>query len=196
MTSNGNGHAKEAGRPVSLFGKLARHVGVVPDRTTSARTERIRPRIEGAQVTKGICPYCAVGCAQTIYHRDGQILSIEGDYDSPINQGTLCPKGANIFQIERNPHRVKHAMYRAPYSQQWKIVPLDWAMDQIAQRVKKTRDEGYQEKSKFSNGQYVNAVLNMGMLGGATLDNEENYLMKKLMGAGLQVVSIENQARI
>ena len=167
-----------------------------PPQPYSERSLHKASRLDGATKVDSICCYCAVGCSTNVYVKDKQVIDIEGNPDSPINQGTLCPKGANIFQIERNPHRVKHAMYRAPYSEEWKIVPLDWAMDQIAQRVKKTRDEGYQEKSKFGDGQYVNAVLNMGTLGGATLDNEENYLIKKLMGAGLQVVSIENQARI
>jgi formate dehydrogenase major subunit len=193
MTSNGNGHAKEAGRPVSLFGKLARHVGVVPDRTTSARTERIRPRIEGAQVTKGICPYCAVGCAQTIYHRDGQILSIEGDYDSPINQGTLCPKGAATYQLVVNPNRLLTVKYRAPYSDHWEDKPLDWAMERIAQLVKETRDRTWETSD--ADGHFVNRTRKIAHLGGATLDNEENYLIKKLFTA-LGAVQIENQARI
>jgi len=152
-------------------------------------------RLQGATKVDSLCPYCAVGCGTNIYLKDGEIIDIEGNPNSPINEGTLCPKGANIFQLEKNPHKVRHAMYRAPYSGQWQQVSLDWALDQIAGRLKKTRDEGYMEKSPET-GQYLNAVLNVGTLGGATLDNEENYLMKKLFGAGLQIVSIENQARI
>jgi formate dehydrogenase major subunit len=153
-------------------------------------------RLEGATRSDSVCPYCAVGCSTHIYTKAGKVIDIEGNPKSPINEGTLCPKGANIFQIGNNPHRIRNAMYRAPFSDKWQSVPLDWAMDQIAQRVKKTRDEGYQEKSKANGGQYLNGVLNMGMLGGATLDIEENYVMKKLFSAGLQMVSIENQARI
>ncbi|MDB5288852.1 MAG: fdhA [Phycisphaerales bacterium] len=153
-------------------------------------------RLKGATRSDSVCPYCAVGCSTHVYTKAGVVIDIEGNPNSPINEGTLCPKGANIFQIGANPHRVRHAMYRAPFSDRWQQVPLHWAMDQIAQRVKKTRDEGYQEKSQSRKGQYLNAVLNMGCLGGATLDIEENFLMKKLFSAGLQIVSIENQARI
>lgn len=152
-------------------------------------------RLQGAVKVDSVCPYCAVGCSTNIYLKDGQVIDIEGNPQSPINEGTLCPKGANIYQLEKNPHKIKHAMYRAPYSSKWQQVSLDWAMDQIAERLKKTRDEGYLEKSP-QNGEYFNAVRNIGMLGGATLDNEENYLMKKLFGGGLQILSIENQARI
>ena len=112
----------------------------------------------------------------------------------PINEGTLCPKGANTFQLVRNPHRVQTVLYRAPYSDKWETKPLAWAMEQIAQRVKDTRDKGWKDKSE--DGLLLNHVANMGTLGGATLDNEENYLIKKLFGAGLGMVSIENQARI
>ena len=166
-----------------------------PPQPYSKRTLNKGSRLEGATKVDSVCCYCAVGCSTNVYIKDKQVIDIEGNPNSPINQGTLCPKGANIFQIERNPHRVKHAMYRAPYSREWKKVSLEWAMDQVALRLKKTRDEGYLEKSP-EQGKYVNAVLNVGTLGGATLDNEENYLMKKLFGAGLQIVSIENQARI
>jgi formate dehydrogenase major subunit len=152
------------------------------------------PRIEGATVTESVCPYCAVGCGLHVYTKGGQIIDIEGNPRSPINEGTLCPKGANSFQLAVNPHRVKHALYRAPFSDHWERKPLDWAMDRIAERVKATRDAGFQEKSE--QGYTLNAVTNMGTLGGATLDNEENYLIKKLFGGGLGVVSIENQARI
>jgi formate dehydrogenase major subunit len=166
-----------------------------PPQPYSERSLHKDSRLNGATKVDSVCCYCAVGCSTNIYVKDKQVIDIEGNPQSPINEGTLCPKGANIFQIERNPHRVKHAMYRRPFSDRWEIVPLEWAMDQIALRMKKTRDEGYQEKSP-EQGLYMNAVTNMGTLGGATLDNEENYLMKKLFGAGLQMVSIENQARI
>src|SRR5579883_1021656 len=145
-------------------------------------------RLRGATVTKSVCPYCAVGCATNIYTKGGQVIDIEGNPDSPINDGKLCPKGANIFQLTVNPHRVQYVMYRTPYSDRWEQKPLDWAMEQIAQRVKKTRDEGWTDKSP--DGLPLNAVMNMGTLGGATLDNEENYLIKKLFGGGLGVVSI------
>src|ERR1700719_3218950 len=97
-----------------------------------AKTSRLR----GATVTESICPYCAVGCGQLIYSKSGQLIDIEGDPRSPINEGTLCPKGANAFQLAVNPHRVTQVLYRAPYSDHWEPKPLDWALDQIAQRVK------------------------------------------------------------
>jgi formate dehydrogenase major subunit len=152
------------------------------------------PRIEGATVSESVCPYCAVGCGLNVYTKGDTIIDIEGNPRSPINEGTLCPKGANTFQLAVNPHRQKHVLYRAPYSDHWEQRPLAWAMERIAQRVKATRDAGFTEKSE--DGYTLNAVRNMGTLGGATLDNEENYLIKKLFGAGLGVVSIENQARI
>jgi formate dehydrogenase major subunit len=160
----------------------------------SAQTLDKHARIRGSTVTHSICPYCAVGCATNIYTKGGQVIDIEGNPDSPINEGTLCPKGANTFQLHHNSHRVKHVLWRAPYSDKWERKPLDWAMDRIAKLTKQTRDEGYIEQNE--KGQYVNHVKNMGCLGGATLDNEENYLIKKLFSSGLGVVHVENQARI
>ena len=151
-------------------------------------------RLEGATVTESVCPYCAVGCGQHIYTKAGQIIDIEGNPHSPINEGTLCPKGANVFQLVNNPHRVKHVLYRAPYATEWEQKPLDWAMDRIAQKVKDARERGWTETD--DRGLPLNAVRNIGTLGGATLDNEENYLIKKLFTAGLGVLSVENQARI
>lgn len=152
------------------------------------------PRIEGATVTESVCPYCAVGCGLHIYTKGGKIIDIEGNPRSPINEGTLCPKGANSFQLAVNPHRVKNVLYRAPYSDNWETKSLDWALDRIAQRIYDTREEGFAAQN--AEGQAINSVRNMGTLGGATLDNEENYLIKKLFSAGLGIVSIENQARI
>jgi formate dehydrogenase major subunit len=178
-----------------LFRSLGQdHPQKRPPQPYSHQTLDKHARIRGATVTHSVCPYCAVGCATNIYTKDGQVIDIEGNPDSPINEGTLCPKGANTFQLHYNPHRVKHVLWRAPYSDKWEAKPLAWAMDRIAQLVKKTRDEGYKEKNQ--KGQRLNHVLNMGSLGGATLDNEENYLIKKLFGVGLGVVHIENQARI
>lgn len=165
-----------------------------PAQPFSGQTLKKHARVRGATRTASVCPYCAVGCATHIYTKGDEVLDIEGNPESPINEGTLCPKGANIYQIHTNPHRVRHVMWRAPYSEKWERKTLDWALDRIAGLVKKTRDETYQEKTK--DGKRLNAVLSMGSLGGATLDNEENYLIKKLFGAGLQIVSIENQARI
>jgi formate dehydrogenase major subunit len=157
---------------------------------TSAKTSRLR----GATVTESVCPYCAVGCGQLIYTKGGQIIDIEGNPESPINEGTLCPKGANAFQLAVNSHRVTQVLYRAPYSDHWETKSLDWALDQIAHRIKAARDADFTERDE--QGRRLNAVRTIGTLGGATIDNEENYLIKQLFGGGLGVTSIENQARI
>ncbi len=151
-------------------------------------------RIRDAKVVKSVCPYCAVGCGLDVYVKDGKVIDIEGNPDSPINHGTLCPKGSATFQYTVNPSRLTQVLYRAPYSDHWEAKSLDWAMEQIAQRVKKTRDETFVER--LPDGREVNHTLGIASLGGATLDVEENYLMKKLFSGGLGVVSIENQARI
>jgi formate dehydrogenase major subunit len=135
-----------------------------------------------------------VGCGQLIYTKGGKIIDIEGDPRSPINEGTLCPKGANAYQLAVNPHRVTEVLYRAPHSDRWEKKSLDWAIDQIALRVKAARDEEFRQGDAA--GEPVNGVRSFGTLGGATIDNEENYLIKKLFGGGLGVLSIENQARI
>jgi len=152
------------------------------------------PRIRDARVVHSVCPYCAVGCSLNVYVKDGKVLDIEGNPDSPINHGTLCPKGAATFQYTVNSSRLTQVLYRAPYSDHWEVKSLDWALEQIAQRVKKTRDETFVER--LPDGREVNHTLAIASLGGATLDVEENYLMKKLFSGGLGIVSIENQARI
>ena len=157
---------------------------------TAAKSSRLR----GAAVTESVCPYCAVGCGQLIYTKGGKLINIEGDPRSPINEGTLCPKGADAFQLAVNPHRVTHVLYRAPRSDRWERKSLDWAMERIAQRVKETRDADFAATDE--KGQRINSVRRIGTLGGATLDIEENYLIKKLFNGGLGVVPIENQARI
>ena len=159
-------------------------------RQTLAKTSRLR----GAAVTESVCPYCAVGCGQLIYTKAGKLIDIEGDPDSPISEGALCPKGANAYQLAVNPHRVTRVLYRAPFSDHWETRTLDWAMDQIAQRVKAARDTDFTTHDE--QGRLLNSVRSIGTLGGASLDNEENDLIKKLFGGGLGVVAIENQARI
>jgi formate dehydrogenase major subunit len=154
-----------------------------------------RPRLEEADhVGTSICPYCAVGCAQLVYARGNEILHVEGDPRSPINQGTLCPKGAATYGWIVNPLRLTRVKYRAPYSDHWEERPLDWAMERIAQLIKQTRDETFVRQ--FPDGTQVNHTLAIAELGGATLDNEENYLIKKLLNGGLGIVYIENQARV
>jgi len=151
-------------------------------------------RLRGATVTESVCPYCAVGCGQLIFTKGGELIDIEGDPDSPISGGHLCPKGANSYQLAVNSHRVKKVMYRAPYSDKWETKTLEWAVDEIAKRVKATRDAEFTTRDE--RGRLLNSLRSIGTLGGATIDNEENYLIKKLFGGGLGVVSIENQARI
>jgi len=161
----------------------------------SAGSRRARPRLEQAdKVGTSICPYCAVGCAQLVYARGNDIIHIEGDPRSPINQGTLCPKGAATLGWLQNPNRLTRVKYRRPHSDHWEEVSLEWAMERIAQLVKQTRDETFVRE--LPDGTIVNHTLAMAELGGATLDNEENYLIKKLCGGGLGMVWIENQARV
>ncbi len=161
----------------------------------SPRTDRLRARTESAdRVVRSVCPYCGVGCGQLVYVEDERITNIEGDPDSPISQGCLCPKGAATFQLVTGAHRLQHVLHRRPRSTKWEAIPLDRAMDMVAERVKKTRDETWEEHGA-SKDQHVSRTLAIAHLGGATLDNEENYLLKKLYTA-LGVVQVENQARI
>ncbi len=181
-------------KPLSaLRSVLRRHVGPVPN-PVSAETRRTRSRIRGLKPTVSVCPYCAVGCSQLVYVKDGRVVDIEGNPDSPINAGTLCPKGAATRGLIDNPLRLTTVKYRAPYTDHWEERPLDWAMDRIAALVKETRDATYEERD--GDGNLVSRTLGIGHLGGATLDNEENYLIKKLFTAGLGIVAVENQARI
>lgn len=161
----------------------------------SAHSHKLRPRLEEAgRVGTSICPYCAVGCGQLIYAKGNDVIHIEGDPRNPINQGTLCPKGAATVGWMLNPNRLTKVKYRAPYSDHWEERPLDWAMDRIADLVKRTRDETFVRT--LPDGTTVNHTLAIAELGGATLDNEENYLIKKFCGGALGMVWIENQARV
>ena len=161
----------------------------------STMSQELRPRLEQADtIGTSICPFCAVGCAQLVYARNGKPVHIEGDPRSPTNQGTLCPKGAATLGLMTSPLRVADVLYRAPYAKQWEKRPLHWAMQRIAERVNHTRDQTFVES--LPDGTTVNHTLAIQSLGGATLDNEENYLIKKLFNGGLGIVSIENQARI
>jgi formate dehydrogenase major subunit len=160
----------------------------------SKRTFELLPRTRTAdKVTRSVCPYCAVGCGQNVYVKDGRITDIEGDPESPISEGCLCPKGAATFQLVTGSHRTKQVLYRRPGGTEWEPIPLAQAMEMVAQRVKKARDENWKDADEQGNP--LNHTLAMAHLGGATLDNEENYLIKKLFTA-LGMVQIENQARI
>jgi formate dehydrogenase major subunit len=147
---------------------------------------------EADRVVASVCPYCAVGCGQKVYVKDERVTQIEGDPDSPISRGRLCPKGSASKQLVTNPNRVTSVRYRRPHGTEWETLPLDRAMDMIADRVIETRRRSWQEQH---DGQRVRRTMAIASLGGATLDNEENYLMKKLYTA-LGAVQIENQARI
>ncbi len=161
----------------------------------STASKEWRPRLEEADaVGTNICPFCAVGCAQLIYAKDGRPIHIEGDPRSPINQGTLCPKGGGTLGMLISPKRVSAVLHREPGATEWTVKPLGWAMQRVAELTKKARDATFVHK--LPDGRIVNQTLGLATLGGATMDNEENYLIKKLFGGGLGLTSIENQARI
>ena len=160
----------------------------------SFRTAATQSRLRGAQVTKSVCPYCAIGCGLLVFTKTGKVIDIEGNPESPVNEGRLCPKGANTLQLVANPHRLTKVKYRAPHSERWEEKPLDWAMNRIARLVKDTRDRDFVEQNAA--GVTVNHLKSVASLGGATLDNEENYLIKKLLTGGLGILPIENQARL
>jgi formate dehydrogenase major subunit len=157
-----------------------------------AKNQRVK---EGKEVPS-VCPYCAVGCGQIVTVAEGKVVDIQGNYDSPVSEGTLCPKGAATYQLAVNPLRWTKAKYRAPYSDHWEDIDLEQAMDMVAERFKKTRDENFIEKAEVNGEEKtVNQVLAFASLGGATIDDEWNYIHQKLMRA-CGVVSVENQARI
>jgi formate dehydrogenase major subunit len=160
----------------------------------SKQTRRAGARIAGLKATASVCPYCAVGCGQLVYTRDGELVDIEGDPRSPINQGTLCPKGAASRQLVDQPGRLTKVRYRRPGGTEWEELELDRAMDMIAGRIIAAREWGWEPGDPEDTGK-LSRTMGFGHLGGATLDNEENYLIKKLFTA-LGAVQIENQARI
>ena len=159
----------------------------------SEQTRNLRPKNEGAQVARSVCPYCAVGCGQLIFHKNGKLISIEGDPESPISRGRLCPKGSDSFELLTHNKRITKVLYRKPYSKQWESLDQDIAMKMIAERVWESREKSFVESQ---DGQSLMQTKTIAHLGGATLDNEENYLIKKLFAGGLGMVCISNQARI
>ena len=160
----------------------------------SRRSETLMPRTaEADHVAHSVCPFCAVGCAQKVYVKDGQVTQIEGNPDSPVSRGRLCPKGSASKQLVTGPQRLTKVRYRAPYATDWQELDLDTAMTMVADRVLDAREKGWQDFDKDRNT--LRRTMGIASLGGATLDNEENYLIKKLFTA-LGALQIENQARI
>jgi formate dehydrogenase major subunit len=160
----------------------------------SRRSEELQARTATAdRVVQSVCPYCAVGCAQKVYVKDERVVQIEGDPDSPISRGRLCPKGSASEQLVNSPNRLMKVKYRAPHATDWTELGLEEATDMVAERVLRTRDEWWEAETE--DGRRLNRTRGIAFLGGATLDTEENYLIKKLFTA-LGAVQIENQARI
>jgi formate dehydrogenase major subunit len=159
----------------------------------SEQTRRLVPKIHGAQAARSICPYCGVGCGQLVYHKDGKLISIEGDPQSPISRGHLCPKGADTFELHTHPGRLTKVKYRRPFSTYWEELDLETAMDMVADRLWESRQRTFQETR---DGEALMQTTAVAHLGGATLDNEENYLIRKLFTVGLGMVCVSNQARI
>ena len=183
----------------NLLGKwpLVRQIANGADGTgveaMSEQTRRLRARTSDTQVTRSICPYCAVGCGQLVHHKNGKLVSIEGDPASPISRGRLCPKGSASYELLTHPNRLNTVRYRRPRSSYWEILDLETAMDMVADRVWESREKSFVEER---DGHALMQTTAIAHLGGATLDNEENYLIKKLFTAGLGMVCVSNQARI
>ena len=161
---------------------------------TSKKTREIEPRTDTAdRVVQSICPYCAVGCGQRVFVKDDRVVQIEGDKDSPISRGRLCPKGSASEQLVNIPLRQTEVLYRAPKSREWQRIDRDKATDMVVDRFLKTRADTWQDVD--DQGRRLRRTMGIASLGGATLDNEENYLIKKLFTAA-GAIQIENQARI
>jgi formate dehydrogenase major subunit len=188
---------RSVGELISAWPAVRQRDGDRGARGSAARSERsraLRPRIADAdRVVRSICPYCAVGCGQRVYVQEGRVTQIEGDPESPISRGRLCPKGAASRGYVTSPLREYRVKYRRPFGTEWEELPLDQAMDMIADRMIAARRETWEEHD--SDGRTLRRSLGVANLGGATLDNEENYTIKKLMTA-LGFVQVENQARI
>lgn len=182
-------------KPGDLWKKLRSHVGTTVKYPISPASKELRARTSdpGVEKTVSVCPYCAVGCSQLVYHRDGRIIDIEGNPDSPINAGTLCPKGSATYGMLVSPHRVTKVKYRRPYSREWDEIPLETALKMIAERTKRERDASWDGSDE--SGRRLNRSLSVASIGGAAIDNEENYLITKLFHS-MGFTRITNQARI
>ncbi len=159
----------------------------------SAKTRALAARLRGAEVARSVCPYCAVGCGQLVYHKNGKLISIEGDPESPLSRGRLCPKGAASYELLTHAARLTKVRHRRPGARVWEDLELETAMDMVAEHVWESRERTFVEER---DGRVVMHTAAIGHLGGATLDDEENYLIKKLFTAGLGMVCLSNQARI
>jgi formate dehydrogenase major subunit len=159
----------------------------------SDETKNLRARFVGTKMTKSVCPYCGVGCGQVVFSKGNDIVQIEGDPDSPISRGRLCPKGANTKELHTHANRLMTVKYRRPFGTEWEEIPLERAMDMVADRLWEARERNFVEEQ---DGKTLMQNKTVAHLGGATLDNEENYLIKKLFTGGLGMVCISNQARI
>jgi formate dehydrogenase major subunit len=198
--SEGDKNGEGAGARPASFERLRRLPGLgraldwgMGASAASEPTRRAGARTAGLKVTESVCPYCAVGCGQLVYTRGGELVDIEGNPRSPINQGTLCPKGSATRQLIQQPGRLTKVKYRRPGGTAWEELELEQAMDMITERIIASREAGWQDHD--SHGRRVDRTLGFAHFGGATLDNEENYLIKKLWTA-LGAIQIENQARI
>lgn len=178
----------------SAVGGLAA-LGAEPE-AIRAETVPLQWKIQATKAIPSVCPYCAVGCGQLLHVRDGKLINVEGNPDSPISRGNLCPKGAASYQLTVNPNRQTQCLYRKPGARDWEPIELERAMDMIAERTKRARDQSFQRTVRIGEREVtVNHTLALASLGGATLDNEWNYLQAKLW-RGLGGVFLENQARI
>jgi len=180
---------------LKLSGAVAATLAVVElgFNETEAKAKANSFKVAGLKPTPTICPYCAVGCGILVYSKDDTVVYTEGDPDHPINEGALCSKGTTLRQVYTSDRRQEKPMYRAPGSKEWKEVDWDWALDKVAQRMKDTRDRTFKT---LENGITVNKTEAIACMGGAALDNEETYLLSKLMRAGMGLTYIEHQARI
>jgi formate dehydrogenase major subunit len=178
---------------LALWRQLLRGADGTGAEAMTDRTRDLSPKNSGASVARSVCPYCAVGCGQLVFHRDNRLISIEGDPGSPISEGHLCPKGAASHELLTHAGRETRVRYRAPRSRAWTDLDLDTAMDMVAARVWESRARGFDTER---DGRALMQCRSIAHLGGATLDNEENYLIKKLFTGGLGMVAVSNQARI
>jgi len=158
-----------------------------------AHAEELRKNLKSAKESTTICPYCAVGCGVIVHASGGKVINIEGDPDHPINMGSLCSKGSSLYQLANNEDRLTHVMYRAPYSDKWEYKSWDWALDEIARKIKATRDATFTANNDKE--QVVNRTTAIASVGSAAMDNEECWLYQKFL-RGLGLVYIEHQARI